>query len=240
MPASFRESRSMSGRNPWHSILGSQSPRGSARAQEDRTQQTSDAPPVKLYLVRHGETEWSLSGQHTGRTDIELTTRGEEQARSLEPFLRTIRFDYVFTSPASRARRTCVLTGLGAVVEDEPDLAEWDYGAYEGLLSTDIRRDKPGWSVYRDGCPGGETPGQVSDRADRLIAHLHTLSGNVALFSHGQFGCSFAVRWIGLPIIQAQHLLLGTASLSILRTNPSDPELRVIAAWNITPNPVAS
>ncbi|MDQ2804908.1 MAG: histidine phosphatase family protein [Pseudomonadota bacterium] len=190
---------------------------------------------VKLYLVRHGETEWSLSGQHTGRTDVALTARGENEARALEPALRAITFDRVLTSPAQRARRTCVLAGLGPTAEIEPDLAEWDYGDYEGQLSTNIREDRPGWSVYRDGCPGGETTYDVSRRADRVIARLRTLSGNVALFSHGQFGCSLAVRWIGLPVIQGQHLQLGTASLSVLAFNPSHPGLAVIAHWNTSP-----
>jgi probable phosphoglycerate mutase len=186
----------------------------------------------RLYLVRHGETEWSRSGQHTGRTDVTLTTSGEDQARALQPILRGIAFDRVLSSPAIRAQRTCALAGLGGSAQVEPDLAEWDYGEYEGRTSADIRRERPGWSVFRDGCPGGEAVAEVALRADRLIARLAAMSGNIALFSSGQFGCSLAARWIGSGVIEAQHLMLGTASISVLGTNPAHPELRVIIHWN--------
>ena len=192
----------------------------------------SNPDPLKLYLIRHGETEWSVSGRHTGRTDIALTANGEDQACTLLPTLSAIRFAHVFTSPLQRARQTCALAGQGASAEVEPDLAEWDYGDYEGRLSTDIRSARPGWTVYRDGCPGGEDASQVSDRADRLIARLQALSGNVALFSHGQFSCSFAARWVGSPVSQGQHFMLGTASLGVLGSNPSHPDIRVIERWN--------
>ena len=196
-----------------------------------------DPAPLRLYLIRHGETEWSLSGQHTGRTDLALTAAGEDQARALEPMLRAISFDHVLTSPARRAQSTCALAGLSRAAEVEPDLAEWDYGDYEGRTSRDIRQDRPGWNVFRDGCPGGESVEAVTLRADRLIARGAAFHGNVALFSSGQFGCSLAARWIGLPVLQAQHLQLETASLSILALNPSHPGLRVIAQWNM-PAPV--
>nr|WP_294552258.1 histidine phosphatase family protein [uncultured Rhodopila sp.] len=192
-------------------------------------------PRLSLYLVRHGETEWSLSGQHTGRTDIPLTAHGEDQARELVPWFRDIHFARVFTSPRQRARRTCALAGLGALAEIEPDLQEWDYGEYEGKLSSDIRKQRPGWNAFQDGCPGGETPAQIATRADRLIAYLCTMEGKVALFSHGEFGLALAARWIGLPVIDAEHFLLGTASLDILSYNPAHPELRVIALWNASP-----
>ena len=191
-----------------------------------------DPAPLRLYLIRHGGTEWSLSGQHTGRTDLALTTRGLDEARTLEPILRAIQFMRVLTSPARRAQETCALAGLGGSAEIEPDLAEWDYGAYEGRTSCDIRQEWTGWEVFRDGCPGGETVDAVSMRADRLITRAAALNGNVALFSSGQFGCSLAVRWIGLPVLQAQHLVLGTASISVLAYNPAHPDLRVIAHWN--------
>lgn len=191
-----------------------------------------DPAPLRLYLIRHGETEWSLSGQHTGRTDLALTPRGEDQARGLEPMLRPIVFDHVLTSPVRRAQRTCALAGLGGSAEVEPDLAEWDYGDYEGRTSGDIRHDRPGWNVFRDGCPGGESVAAVTLRADRLITHATSLSGNVALFSSGQFGCSLATRWVGLPVLEAQHLMLGTASVSVLCYNPAHPDLRVISHWN--------
>ena len=188
----------------------------------------------KVYLVRHGETAWSLSGRHTGRTDVALTARGEDQARALEPAFDRIRFNHVLTSPAQRARRTCTLAGLGGAAVVEPDLAEWDYGAYEGELSSAIREDRPGWTVYRDGCPGGEAARDIAIRADRLIARLRGLSGNVALFSHGQFGCSLGVRWIGLPVREGLHFQLGTASFGVLGVNPSHPDMPVIAQWNIS------
>ncbi|WP_428489074.1 histidine phosphatase family protein [Rhodopila sp.] len=198
-------------------------------------QQPANPSHAKIYLVRHGETEWSLSGQHTGRTDVALTARGEDEARSLEPALRAIRLDHVLTSPAQRARQTCTLAGLGQAAEIEPDLAEWDYGDYEGRLSVDIRKERPGWTVYRDGCPGGETADDVSSRADRLITRLRSLSGNIVVFSHGQFCCSLAVRWIGLPVVNGQHFQLGTASFSVLAFNPSHPGVPVIAHWNSSP-----
>jgi probable phosphoglycerate mutase len=190
--------------------------------------------PLRLYLIRHGETEWSLSGQHTGRTDIPLTAHGEDEARELQPCLRPIRFARVLTSPRQRARRTCELADFGSA-EIEPDLAEWDYGDYEGRRSEDIRKGRPGWNIFRDGCPRGEAPAEISGRADRLIARLQALQGNVALFSHGQFGAVLAVRWIGLPVIDGQHFPLGAASLSILAHDPRHPEVRAIELWNAAP-----
>lgn len=190
---------------------------------------------LSLYLVRHGQTEWSLSGRHTGSTDIPLTAQGEDEARGLIPWLRQVQFGLVLTSSRQRARRTCELVGLGREAEIEPDLAEWDYGDYEGKLTSEIRLAQPDWDVFRDGCPNGEMPSDVSDRADRLIARLHTMDGNVALFSHGQFGPALAARWIRLPVAEGRHLPLGTASLNILSYNPARPEVRVIALWNATP-----
>jgi probable phosphoglycerate mutase len=187
---------------------------------------------LRVYLLRHGETEWSLSGRHTGRTDVPLSARGEDEARGLAPRLREIQFAHVLSSPLQRARRTCDLTGLGAAAAIEPDLAEWDYGDYEGQRSVDIRKQRADWNIFRDGCPHGESPAQISGRTDRLIAHLRALDGNVALFSHGQFGCVLAARWIGLPLAEAQHFTLGTASLSILGHDPHHLEVAVIALWN--------
>jgi probable phosphoglycerate mutase len=185
-----------------------------------------------IYLIRHGETEWSLSNRHTSHTDIPLTDQGERDARKLGERLLGLRFSQVFTSPRQRARRTCELAGLDPVAKIEPDLAEWDYGDYEGQHSMDIRKGRPDWNLFRDGCPHGEMPAQVSDRADRLIARLRAVDGNVALFSHGHFGCVLAARWIGLPVIEGQHFLLGTASLSILGCEPNCPEVPVIERWN--------
>jgi len=185
-----------------------------------------------LYLMRHGETAWSLSGQHTGRTDIPLTERGEQDTRKLADRLRTLKFSRVFTSPLKRARLTCELAGLGELAEIEPDLVEWDYGDYEGQRPADIREARPGWNVFRDGCPGGESPAQVSERADRVIARLRTLEGDIAIFSHGHFGRVLAARWIGLEIRQAQNLLLSTASVSILGYEHNLAEVPAIVLWN--------
>jgi|GEM_PF-155392 len=188
-----------------------------------------ETKPLRLYLIRHGETEWSLSGQHTGSSDIALTARGEDEARELGQALQDISFDHGFTSPRQRARRTSELVEPGLAVQVEPDLAEWDYGEYEGRLSADIGAS---WSLFRDGCPHGESPAQVLARVDRLLARLRTLDGNVALFSHGQFGAVLAARWIGLPLVEAEHFPLGTASLAILCYANHHPDVSVIEQWN--------
>ena len=193
---------------------------------------------MRLYLIRHGETAWSLSGQHTGRTDIPLTPQGEERVRALAERLQAVTFSRVFTSPRQRARRTCDLVGLGAVAEIEPDLAEWDYGDYEGQRSVEIRKHRPDWNLFRDGCPHGESPASVSDRADRLIARLGTLQGNVAVFSHGHFGRVLAVRWIGLPVGHALHFLLGTASVSVLEDEENSANAAAIVLWNAGSNAI--
>ena len=190
---------------------------------------------VRLFLVRHGETEWSLSGRHTGRTDLALTPRGEDEARALRPWVGRIRFAKVLRSPRRRARQTCELTGSGEQAEVEPDLSEWDYGDYEGLRSEDIHKTRPGWNIFRDGCPGGETPGAIGARADRLIGRLRALDGNIALFSHGHFARVLAVRWIGAPLALARNLALGTASLGILGFEARHAETPVIALWNASP-----
>jgi broad specificity phosphatase PhoE len=187
---------------------------------------------MKICLVRHGETAWSLSGQHTGLTDLGLTAQGEGEARALAPRLRSLAFTQVLVSPRLRARRTCELAGFGAASCIEADLSEWDYGRYEGLRSEDIRRENPGWNIWRDGCPGGESPADVSARADKLIARLGAVQGTVALFSHGQFGAALAVRWIGLALVEGQHFALHTASVSLLGIDPHDPDRRIIELWN--------
>ena len=200
---------------------------------------TGKPDSLRLYLIRHGETEWSLSGRHTGRTDIALTRNGEGEARELGKRLLDIPFAHVLSSPLRRALQTCELAGLDQVPEMEPDLAEWDYGDYEGRRSADIRIQRPDWNVYRDGCPGGEIPEQVSARADRLLARLRRLEGNIALFTHGQIGSALAARWIGLALGEAQHLALGTASLSILALDPHHPGVPVISLWNELPRKIA-
>ena len=187
------------------------------------------ANPLRLYFIRHGETEWSLSSRHTSRTEISLTTQGENDARRLAEKLHAVRFAHVFTSPRERARRTCELMQLTPVAAMEPRLAEWDYGDYEGQRSVEIRKERTHWNLFQDGCPQGESPAQVSNRADQLITHLRTLAGNIALFSHGQFGSVLAVRWIGLSVVTAQHFQLGTASMSIFEYSPNHAEVPVIS-----------
>lgn len=196
---------------------------------------TASALP-RIHFIRHGETAWSLSGQHTGRTDLPLTAQGERDAREMAGRFRAVAFSCVLTSPMLRARQTCELAGLndGAVIS--PDLTEWDYGDYEGKRPEDIRKERPGWTIFRDGCPRGESPAQVCERADRLITRLRTLEGNIALFSHGQFGRVFGARWIGLPVSQAQHFLLDTASHSILGFEHDRAETPAIVLWNAAAN----
>ena len=188
-----------------------------------------------LCLIRHGETAWSLTGQHTGSTDIPLTSDGEAMARGLAPMLRAARISTVISSPRQRAWRTCELAMPGIEPTVEPDLAEWDYGDYEGMLTTEIWKSKPDWNVFRDECPGGETLAQVVSRADRLLTRLKTLGGTIAMFSHGQFGCVLAARWAGLLGEEGEHLSLDPASLSILGPKPGHPRVPVIARWNVVP-----
>jgi probable phosphoglycerate mutase len=191
---------------------------------------------ARLYLIRHGETAWSLSGQHTGRTDIPLTDKGEQQARRLAEQLRDVTFSRVFTSPRQRAWRTCELVALKAIAERDPDLAEWDYGDYEGKRSADIRAARPGWNLFRDGCPSGESPTQISNRADRVIARVRAMEGNVAVFSHGHFGRVLAARWVGFSVEQAQRFLLGTASVSVLGYEHNVAAEPAIILWNAVLN----
>lgn len=188
--------------------------------------------PLNIYLIRHGETEWSLSGQYTGRTDIPLTAHGEDAARQLGLRLRDLPFTHVLTSPLKRAQQTCALAGLPLASEITPDLTEWDNGDYEGRTPKAIDQSRPAWNLFRDGAPGGETPVQIAQRADRFITRLRTLEGNVAIFSHGHFGRVLAARWIGLPIEKAQHLLLNTASHSVLCYEHNRADQPAIALWN--------
>jgi len=183
----------------------------------------------KVYLVRHGETQWSLSGQHTGVSDIPLTDNGRMAARLLKPVLAGESFTLILTSPLQRARETCELAGLGEAALIEPDLVEWRYGEYEGLTSKQIQLTRPGWSVFRDGCPGGETPEEVGARADRVLAKIRAAAGNVALFAHGHFFRVLAARWIDLPASYGEHFLLDTATLNVLGYYGDSPALKI---WN--------
>lgn len=191
--------------------------------------------PLRLYLIRHGETEWSRSGRYTGSTDIALTAQGEEEARDVGQRLRGIPFAHVLTSPLQRAQQTCALAALAGTPEIEPDLAEWDNGDDEGRTPADILASRPDWNLFRDGSPNGETPDQIGARADRLIVRLRALDGNVALFSHGHFGRVLAARWIGLAVEQAQPFLLHTASLSILCYAHGRTDQPAIELWNASP-----
>jgi broad specificity phosphatase PhoE len=182
-------------------------------------------------LARHGETAWSLSGQHTGLTDLPLTKRGELNAQSLGRRLQDITFAKVLTSPLKRAFRTCELCGFGAVAEIDRDLVEWNYGQYEGLRTKEIHEQRPDWRLFRDGCPGGETADQVGVRADRIVARARSFSGNVLLFSSGHFLRVLTARWLGLEASAGRYFILDTASLSMLgyEHDQSEPAIR---RWN--------
>jgi broad specificity phosphatase PhoE len=189
------------------------------------------APLADVYLVRHGETEWTRSGQHTGLTDLPLTAEGEQQARWLGERLRRLTFDKVFTSPLHRARRTCEIAGFGSGAEVLRDLLEWNYGDYEGRTRKEILALKPGWIVFRDGCPNGESPEQVGARADRVIAQVRQVNGPVALFSSGHFLRTLIARWLGLPVAGAGFFMLGTAALTIVgydHNNLREPVIRLL------------
>ena len=192
----------------------------------------SEVLPI-VYLARHGETAWTLSGQHTGLTDLPLTERGERNARRLQERLRNVTFAKVFTSPLQRARRTCELAGFGSVAEIDRDLLEWNYGEYEGRLTTDIHRERPDWQLFRDGCPGGESPNEVGTRADRGVKRVRAVQGDVLVFSSAHFLRVFAARWLGLDAAFGRYFVLSTASVSALgyEHNLSEPVIRL---WDDT------
>jgi len=184
-----------------------------------------------VYLVRHGETEWTVSGQHTGLTDLPLTKSGEEQARRLQPQLASTTFSWVFSSPLQRAMRTCELCGYGSVAEAEPDLIEWNYGDYEGKTRPEILTQRPGWLIFRDGCPNGESPGDVGTRADRALSRIREVEGNVLVFSSGHFLRVLTARWLGLNPSGGCYFKLATAALSILgydHNNHAEPVIRLL------------
>jgi probable phosphoglycerate mutase len=192
----------------------------------------SETLPV-VYLARHGETAWSLSGQHTGVTDLPLTERGERNARRLRERLAGMRFARVFTSPLQRAARTCELAGFGPIAEVDRDLVEWNYGEYEGRRTSEIRATRPDWQLFRDGCPGGESPHQVGARADRVVGRVRAVRGDVLIFSSGHFLRVLAARWLGLDAAAGRCFLLGTASLSALGYE-HDAHEPVIRLWDDT------
>jgi probable phosphoglycerate mutase len=184
---------------------------------------------VDVFAIRHGETAWSLSGKHTGKTDIPLTDNGRNLAKRLQPVLAGEQFTLVLVSPRQRAQQTCRQAGLAAHAIIEPDLAEWDYGVYEGLTLQEINAKAPGWLLFRDGCPEGESPEQVGARADRVIARVRQADGNVALFAHGHILRVLAARWMGLPPRGGQHFLLDTGTLCVLGHYRDIPALKL---WN--------
>ena len=190
----------------------------------------------KVYLVRHGETAWTISGQHTGRTDIPLTEQGERDAQELSARLQGLSFTKVFTSPLQRARRTGELAGFAERAQADPDLMEWDYGAYEGRRTSEIRAERPSWRLFEDGCPGGETLVDMSTRADRVIARVRALGGDVLVIAHRDILRILAARWVALPALEARRLYLETASLSVLGYD-HDMDEPVIRLWNDARHP---
>ena len=186
-----------------------------------------------IYLARHGETAWSLTGQHTGLTDLPLTGRGERNARRLGVRLAGLAFAKVFMSPLQRAARTCELAGFGSIAEVDRNLVEWNYGEYEGLRTTEIRAKNPDWQLFRDGCPDGELPKQVGIRADRVVSRVRAIKGDALVFSSGHFLRVLAARWLGLEPAVGRSFMLNTASVSVLgyENNLSQP---VIGLWNDT------
>lgn len=184
---------------------------------------------MEILLARHGETEWSLSGQHTSRTDLPLTEHGRERAQARAPELRDRQFALVLTSPLRRARETCDLVGLGDRSEVEPLLVEWDYGEYEGLTTPQIREQRPDWWLWRDGCPGGEQPAEVGSRADQVLERVRGVDGDVIIFAHGHILRVLAARWVGEEVEFGARLLLAAGSLSALGF---ERETEVIAGWN--------
>lgn len=184
---------------------------------------------MDLFAIRHGETAWSLSGRHTGTTDIPLTENGRCLAGRMRPVLARETFALVLVSPRGRARETCALAGLGDKAVVNPDLIEWNYGEYEGLTTEQIRARAPGWLIFRDGCPGGETPEQVGERANRVIARARAAEGNVALFADGHLLRVLAARWLDLPASAGRHFLLDTGTLSVLGYYR---EVTALGLWN--------
>lgn len=190
-----------------------------------------DASLPDLYLVRHGETAWSLSGQHTGLTDLPLTPSGEEQARRLQSRLAATSFAKVFSSPLQRAVRTCELAGYASAMETDPDLVEWNYGDYEGKTRPQILAQRPDWIIFRDGCPNGESPKEIANRIDRALVRIREVNGNVLVFSSGHLLRVLMARWLGLEVSGGGYFKLGTATLSVLgydHNNRAEPLIRLL------------
>ena len=191
---------------------------------------SSDLP--KLYLARHGDTAWTDAGRHTGRTDVPLNGRGEERARQLGRWLRGVSFARVFTSPLARASKTCTLAGFGAGAVVDPDLLEWDYGKFEGRTTADVLKEWPGWEMFRDGCPGGESPDDVVARADRFIAKVQKIDGNALAFSSGHMIRMIAGRWCGLAPVDARPFFCSPASVGVLGFEHDRRDQPILRLWD--------
>jgi probable phosphoglycerate mutase len=195
----------------------------------------SDLP--RLFLVRHGDTAWTDARRHTGRTDIPLNERGEENARIMGERLREFTFERVFTSPLLRASKTCELAGFGHIATTDPDLVEWDYGRFEGKMTTEILKEQPGWELFRDGCPGGESPAEVAGRANRFIAVVRESKGDVLAFSSGHIIRIIAARWLGMPPAGGRFFFCRPASMGVLGFEHNNPDEPIVCAWNWFANP---
>jgi broad specificity phosphatase PhoE len=198
---------------------------------------SSDLP--RLFLARHGDTIWTDSHQRTGRTDLELNQRGEQRARNIGEKLQRFSFSRVFSSPLQRALKTCSLAGFGAGVEIDPDLVEWDYGQFEGKLTSDIYREHPGWELYRDGCPGGESPLDVATRADRFVSRVRKIHGNILAFSSGHIIRMIAARWLELPPQSGRLFFCRPASVGVLAFEHHSLAEPIVALWNYCRQPTA-
>jgi probable phosphoglycerate mutase len=196
---------------------------------------STDLP--RLYLARHGDTAWTDSRQRTGRTDLPLNEHGEEHARQLGERLQRFSFTRVFTSPLQRASKTCALAGFGEVAEVDPDLVEWDYGRFEGKLTRDVLKERPGWEMFRDGCPDGESPQDVAARADHFIARVRGIDGNVLAFSSAHIIRMIAARWLGLPPVAGRFFFCRPASVGVLGFEHNRREEPIIGLWNYVTHP---
>lgn len=183
----------------------------------------------QIFLIRHGETEWSLNGKHTGKTDIPLTENGQKMAQQIQSFFKEKEIALTLTSPLKRARMTCELAGFGNTAKIDQDLLEWNYGEFEGLTSKEIQANFPDWNLFENGCPGGESPEQVKRRVDRVIEKIRDVNGNVILFAHGHILRTFAVRWLNLPISEGNHFILDPATLCVMTYSKNEPAMKV---WN--------
>ena len=191
----------------------------------------------RLFLVRHGDTAWTDTRRHTGRTDVPLSEGGEERARQLAGRMRRFAFASVFTSPLERASKTSELAGFGGVARADPDLVEWDYGRFEGMRTKEILAERPGWELFREGCPEGESPGDVAARADRFLANVRAIDGDVLAFSSGHIIRMIAARWLGLPPVAGRFFSCRPASVGVLGYEHGSREEPILSLWNLVATP---